>query len=380
MSNFDPLLTHKEEIIPRSSLGVEGNRKVRTGLDTILERCRLSLGLRYKVHLRPVAESLLADEVRFIQKYDQKRSLRQVVEVGDQLRQQTASFHLIGSGGSSLVLFLLGVSEVDPIHYRTCYQRLWFTASGGAPRFQFVATPKKKSGIECHQNFEGVTVHPMTALETIPARLENRLSLPDTGSLDALTMAALRAGHTDAIFQLESDQVRWLLSQLCPRRIEDLAIVTALEQVGHTRPGLVAQFLESCQVTRTRKHITEHRTQIPLEWSTPFLFQETIIGALMRDAGLTWEEAYRFILATAKSRTTEQHELWGPVRGGLERRYGAESERLFRKLLNESPGAVCWAHHVANAITSYKAAYFRVHHRSEFEQVREQLMSVKEGA
>ena len=352
---------------------------MRTALDKVLERCRLSLRLKYKGPLRTVAEALLADEVHFIQKYDRKRSLIQVVEVGDQLRRQTASFHLIGSGGSSLILYLLGFSEVDPIHYRTCYQRLWFTASGGAPRFQFVATPEKKSGIECHQNFEGVTVHPMTALETIPARLENRLSLPDTGSLDALTMAALRAGHTDGIFQLESDEVRWLLSQVCPSRIEDLAIVTALEQIGHTCPDLMTQFLESYQVLRTRKQITEHRTQIPLEWSTHFLFQETIIGTLMRDAGLTWEEAYRFILATAKSRMNEKHELWGPIRDGLERRYGAESERLIRKLLNDSPEAVCWAHHVANAITSYKAAYFRVHHRSEFEQVREQLMFVKEG-
>lgn len=197
---------------------------MRTALDKVLERCRLSLGLRYKGPLRTVAESLLADEVCFIQRYDRKWSLRQVVEVGDQLRQQGASFHLIGSGGSSLVLFLLGFSEVDPIHYRTCCQRLWFTVSGESPQFQFVATPGKTSGIECHRNFEGVSVHPMTALETIPARLENRHSLPDTGSLDALTMAALRAGHTDGIFQLESDEVRCLLSQVCPSRIEDIAI------------------------------------------------------------------------------------------------------------------------------------------------------------
>lgn len=345
-----------------------------------MERCRLLLGLRYKNHLRPVAESLLADEVRFIQKYDRKRSLRQVVEVGDQLRQQGASFHLIGSGGSSLLLYLLGFSEVDPIRFHTCYQRLWFTASGEAPRFQFVAVQGNESGLECHQNFDGVSVHPMTTLEAIPAQLEARHSPPDIGSLDALTMAALREGHTDGNFQLESDQVRWLLSQLCRSRIEDLATVTALEQIGHTRPGFVAQFLKSYQISRTRKQITDHRTQIHHEWSIPFLFQETIVGTLMRDAGLTCEEAYRFILATAKSRMTEQHELWGPVRDGLERRYGAESERLIRKLLNESPGAVCLAHHVANAITSYKAAYFRVHHRSEFKQVREQLMSVKEGA
>lgn len=355
-------------------------RKVRTGLDTILKRCRLSLGLRYRSRIRPVAETLLADEVCFIEKSDRKMSLLQVVEVGDKLHQQEASFRLIGSGGSSLILYLLGFSEVDPIRYRTSFQRLWFTTAETSPRFQFVAIPGKKSIIKCHQNSDGVSVHPMTALEAIPAQLEHRLTPVKTESPDASTMASLQVGHTDGIFQLESEQARWLLTQISPRRIEDLAIVTALAQMGHAAPDIVSQILESRQDQRTDEQRAGSRIQIPHEWSIPFLFQETIIELLIRDARLTWGEAYRFIQTTAKSRMTDQHELWKPIQEGLERRYGPEGEQLFRKLLKESPGSVCWAHHMANAITSYKAAYFRVHHRSEFQQARQQLMSVKEGA
>lgn len=46
----------------------------------------------------------------------------------------------------------------------------------------------------------------------------------------------IRGGDTDGIFQLESEPVRSLLSQIGSSRIRDLGTVTALEQIGITFP------------------------------------------------------------------------------------------------------------------------------------------------
>ncbi len=94
---------------------------------------------------------------------------------------------------------------------------------------------------------------------------------------------------------------------------------------------------------------------------------------LHRHAGLAWEKTYRFVQAAAKGRMTDQHELWKPVLEGLEQEHRATGKLLFERLIAASRWAVCRAHHVANAITSYRAAYYRTFHRQEFEDVLRQV-------
>lgn len=50
-----------------------------------------------------------------------------------------------------------------------------------------------------------------------------------------------------------------------------------------------------------------------------------------------------------------------------------DAETLLKRIVDSSRWAVCRAHHVANAVTSYKAAYYRTHHRMEFDRVRMQI-------
>lgn len=348
--------------------------------DAVIERCWLALRLKYPRGTRSQAELLFETEIRLIQKLGFEEVLAQIVELGDQLRRGKVALHLVGSGGSSMILFLLGFSEVDPIRHGTHLQRFWLTANAEPPIVQFVAMPTTTRGWDHILRPAFVTVHPMTGLEAIPAQLERRLTKVCLQKSDNSTFASLQAGDTDGIFQLESEHIRGLLCQIRPNCVQTLACATALDQVSHTHPEMVAEFLEQFEFGSTFELEIRRQPDFNSIGELPIIYQETIMSLLRSHAGLPWHETYRFVRTAAKGRMTDHHELWNPVLEGLERRHGANGNMLFHKLVAACRWAVCRAHHVANAITSYKAAYFRTHHQKAFERTKQHMMHVNAGA
>ena len=335
--------------------------------NAIIERCRLSLRINYLNGSRFQAEPLFEAEVRLIQKLGFEDTLAEIAEYGDQLYQRKLAFHLIGVGGSSVIFYLLGFSEVDPVRYDTYFQRLWLTSSREPPRVLFVVMPSEDMPRQPR-----VSAHPMTAQEAIPELLHMRF--PNTSVLmtEHAVLNTIQGGDTHGIFQLESEPIRSLLSQVGPTRIRDLGTVTALEQIRITHPEVVSEYLKR-HLEKKSKRLQRPVVEAELTPLLPLLFQETIMKLLHRHAGLPWEETYRFVQAAAKGRMTDQHELWNPVLEGLEQHHGANGELLFERLVAGSRWAVCRAHHIANAITSYRAAYYRTIHRQAFEDALQQV-------
>lgn len=340
--------------------------------NAIIERCRLSLRINYPNGSRFQAEPLFEAEVGLIRKLGFEDTLAQIVEYGDQLYQRKIAFHLIGAGDSSVIFYLLGFSEVDPVRFGTYFQRLWLTTNGEPPTVLFVVMPSEDMPWNDIPGQPCVSAHPMTALEAIPELLQTRF--PNTSVLmtEKAVFEAIQRGDTDGIFQLESEPVRSLLSQIGPSRIRDLGTVTALEQIGFTHREVVSEYV-SRHLARKSKRLQRPVVEAELTPLLPLLFQETIMKLLHRHAGLPWEETYRFVQAAAKGRMTDQHELWKPVLKGLEQLHGANGELLFGKLIEASRWSVCRAHHVANAITSYRSAYYRTFHRQEFDDALQQM-------
>ena len=346
--------------------------------DAIIERCRLSLGIKYQGMKRYQAEPLFESEVGLIRKRGLEDYLVGVVEYADHLRSRKAAFHLIGAGGSSVIFFLLGFSKVDPVRYGTFFQRLWSTKSGEPPTVLFVVMPLDQVACDDAPQRARISVHPMTALEAIPELIQRRFPNTLVRESEKAVFDAIQRGDTDGVFQLESESIRSLLSQVCPSRIKELGSVTALEQISHSHPEEAADCLNGLLARRTKK------TQSPnivgdLTLLRPFLFQENIMSLLHRHAGLPWEKTYHFIQAAAKSRMTDQHDLWKSALEGLEHRHGANGEVLLGKLIAASGWAVCRAHHVANSITSYRAAYYRTFHRQAFEDALQEVSGWERG-
>lgn len=344
-------------------------------LDAIMERCRLSLIINYQGWSRYRAESLFEAEARLIRKLGQEDTLVRIVEYGDHLHDRKVASHLIGAGGSSVIFYLLGFSEVDPVRYGTYFQRLWLTKSGEPPIAQFVVLPEDHRTWDDAPRPANISVHPMTALEAVPELIQRRFPKLPMSATEQTVFEAIQRGDTDGVFQLESEPVRSLLSQVCPSQIKALGSVTALEQISHSHPDVASNYLMALSATddKTQRPTVEPK---PLR---PILFQETIMSLLHQRAGIPWEQTYRFVQAAAKARMSDQHDLWKPVLEGLERRCGANGEVLLRRLITASCWSVCRAHHVVNAITSYRAAYYRTFHRRAFEDALQQVSCWERG-
>ena len=87
------------------------------------------------------AEPIFEAEVRLIRQLGLEDPLAQIVEFGDQFYQRKVAFHQIGAGGSSIIFYLLGFSQVDPIRYGTYFQRFWLTTSCEPPKALFTVMP-----------------------------------------------------------------------------------------------------------------------------------------------------------------------------------------------------------------------------------------------
>ena len=351
-----------------------------TDFDRIVSRCRLILRTKYQPEIEFQVESLFEKEINLIRKLRFEDTLVEVVKFADQLHQRRVASHVIGSGGSSVILFLLGISEVEPIRNRTHFERLWRSASGEPPRLQFVVASQSQDHWTQVPRPLCVSVHSMTSLEAIPSLLEQQLGRVDLAKGDKPTFLSLHSGKTEGVFQLESTEMQSLLSQLRPTRIKDIAIVTALDQIGITQPEVVSQFLQLSEARSSSKLKPTTKINRDFDSRRPLIYQEVIMSLLRMFAGLSWDETYSFVLAAAKSQMTQQHELWKPIQQGLETRLGSKSSMFLQQLIAASGWVVCRAHHSANAITSYKAAYFQTHHRDDFEKVRQQMMVTGQSA
>ena len=190
-------------------------------LDAIIERCRLSLGIKYQGSKRYRAEPLFEAEIRLIRKLSIEDSLACIVGYGDHLRSRKAAFHLIGAGGSSVIFYLLGFSKVDPVRYGTFFQRLWSTKSSEPPTVLFVVMPLDQEACDDAPQRARISVHPMTALEAIPELIQRRFPNTLVRESEKAVFDAIQRRDTDGVFQLESESIRSLLSQVCPSRIKE---------------------------------------------------------------------------------------------------------------------------------------------------------------
>ena len=343
--------------------------------DEILRKCQSALRLRFDGALLPQAESCFDAERNLIEERGFSNVLIQAVEFATEQKQHGRAIHLIGSGCSSMINYLLDLSKVDPIEHRTLVQRFWLTGNDAPPTFQFVVASTDKDTTTEIPVPDHVSIHPMTSLESIPVIVERMFPEINIPINDPATFDAITAGDTDGVFQFETEYARKLAARIRPRRIDGLAVITALTVIECSEPSVVSNFL--ARSTESSKADQQHRDlrvgMVP--HLDALLFQESILLLLHHQVGLTWPEAYRFLLDAAKGRRRENHSLWKEAVSKAARDAHDEigAEQLIEALMKASRTATCRAHHVANAITSYRAAFLRTHHRTAFQQAFESV-------
>lgn len=341
-----------------------------------IERCQTALQTKYDPGRRCRARPYFEAERKLVEERAFEPALVQAAEFADHLNQTGRTAHLIGSGCSSVATYLLGLSEVDPIRYRTHISRFWLTRDGQPPVFQFVYAPMDGDGQDLGTP-DGVTAHPMTALEQVPALLESTLPPVDISWPDQTTFDAINSGDTESVFQLDAEPVRDLIARVRPTRIKHLAVVTALNVIGCDHPEVVEAFVSQTE-TPVRERERRSAKPPPSRRFQPILFQETILTQLRSETGLSWDQAGQFLRTAAKGCMNDGRPLWtSAIEGTIARntRDQDAARSLLEILATAAQWAVCRAHHAAHAITSYKAAYYRTHHRAEFEAAVKRVRS-----
>ena len=335
--------------------------------NAIIERCRLALRIKFQDGSQYHAEPLLEAEVQSIRRLGFVQALIQIVEFGDYLHKQKTAFNVIGAGGSSLILYLLGISEVDPVRYDTYFQRLWCTSNGEPPTVSFVLLPDDGRALKDLPQSEYVTAHAMSALEAVPELIRRRLPKVSLRMTEKAVFDSIQSGDTSGVFQLETESIQTLLSQVRPPRIKWLATVTALEQVSHSHPEITSEFVSTLE-DRSKNPTTNKKSRKRL----PILFQEVVMSQLQRRFQIPWNETYRYVQTAAKQRADDIEHIWGELGLRIES-FEPDGRELLKHLAKSSQWAVCRAHHVANTITSYRAAYYRILHRRVFEEVLQEV-------
>jgi len=307
------------------------------------------------------------------QGYDQ--AFEEAITTAQLIRDRGDSCWLIGAGSCSLVAYLTDLSKIDPIQHSLPFERFLNASQGRTVHFIFVATTPTITEREAALlKSKAVTVHPATTLEALPCLVARRVRRQHSGIWlnpiawgDPAAFALLQSGDIEGINQLDGTELKELLPALKPRSLIDIAAITAMYQGGVHQPGLIARYISraSGEAARRPNGIVEETLR---ETRGLILFQEQVMLLLNRLADIPLAEGYAFVRAVSKRN-------WKQI-GTFAERFMAEADKatleewdsreLFETIREAAAWAVCKSHHLAQAVTTYQAAYLKAHHPDEF--------------
>lgn len=203
-------------------------------------------------------------------------------------------------------------------------------------------------------------------LHAIKRDTKQTVSLASLPLDDRKSFDLLKQGKTNGIFQLESQGMRRVLTELKPSTFEDIVAVNALY-----RPG-PRDFIETYV---KRKHKQEavsyvHEDLAPILSSTygVLVYQEQIIQIANRLAGFTLGQADLLRRAVSKKKAAEIETLRDKfIQGCRENGYQPDvAEELFSWITRFADYGFNRSHAVAYSLITYQLSYLKAHYPSYF--------------
>ncbi|UOQ47159.1 DNA polymerase III subunit alpha [Gracilibacillus caseinilyticus] len=210
----------------------------------------------------------------------------------------------------------------------------------------------------------------LSLIEKIVKQIERqhkrRISLDDIPSDDPATFSLLQNGHTNGVFQLESQGMQQVLRELKPTEFEDVVAVNALYRPGPMEfiPAYVA-----------RKHGKE-KVRYPHPDLEPILaktygvlvYQEQIMQIVNLMAGFSYGEAD--ILRRAVSKKDKDALINNRskfINGCLQKGYARQiAEQIFDWIVRFSNYGFNRSHAVAYSVIAYQLAYLKANYPVAF--------------
>lgn len=178
----------------------------------------------------------------------------------------------------------------------------------------------------------------------------------------------LQSGNTIGVFQLESDGLRRILTDMKPSRFEDLIAVIALYRPGPLGSGMVEDFINRKQGRQKLEYIHPALENILKETYGVVLYQEQVMRVASDLADFTMGEADILRRAMGKKKASELMAMRDKfVRGAAQNNIDEEvATRLFDIMESFAGYGFNKSHSAAYALITYQTAYLKTYYPVEF--------------
>jgi DNA polymerase-3 subunit alpha len=288
----------------------------------------------------------------------------EVFRIAKELEGTVAGFGVHAAG---LLLSPIPLSKIAPMHVT---RKTGGTDEDGKPErviaTQFPMAEVERMGLI---KFDILGLSTKTAISWACSSLAekgievdwNKIPLNDKETLDLL-----HEGYTDGCFQLENPGMKECLKTIGIDSFDDLVVAVAMYRPGPK--DYIPEF-----AGRKRKHITVSYAHSLLKDITEstygiIVYQEQVMKAFMVLADLTASDGYAFMKGCAKKNIDlinvfKEKFFKGSASAGLTPR---EVQGIWDDLYKFSGYAFNKSHSVSYAYESYKTAYLKAHHPTEF--------------
>jgi len=197
--------------------------------------------------------------------------------------------------------------------------------------------------------------------ETEPDFDLTRVDLTDSATYDTIC-----AGKTDGVFQLESEGMRQMLTQLRPRCLDDIIAAIALYRPGPM--DSIPRYIEARHHPETIQYASPKLAPILDITYGCIVYQEQVMQIFREIAGYTFGHAdvVRRAISKKKQGVLEKEReafLEGAARNGMAEE---DAMALFEDIVSFANYAFNKSHAAAYGVLSFRTAYLRTHYPLEY--------------
>lgn len=341
--------------------------------------CEERIPLLYEGKLRNQATIRLRREFSLIEHQGHGPAFGFLAEIERFTNHQGIFCRLAGAGPCSIVCFLLGLTEVDPIKHNLPIER--FVTEPKVGFFLILGHQHMKQAQEFlneKRDFVGtLRIHSANILEMRPeavadlirVKVDPGFHLRQIPTKDDRTVKLLRAGAFEELLPYKSEELLQTLNGLKPDNLESLTDILTAYQIGAYREDFFEEYVKS-PLDRTQS--VEGRSQAGQSQGM-LLYQEQIMNLLHRKAKVPMSATYRFVKQAAKGREIAM--VLGQILASNEGTKSREAEilGLFNKLQEAASYVVCKAHQLATTLPLWQAAFLKANFPQEFRHAFDQM-------
>jgi DNA polymerase-3 subunit alpha len=316
--------------------------------------------------LNVTIDDALKQSTEFKEAYETDPQVRELVTIAKTLEGTNRQTGIHAAG---VVIANGPITDYVPVH--RAVRKSEEGGRGGEPAVatQWVMGDLEKVGL-LKMDFLGLRT--LTLLDNCVKLIEKtrgeKIDLHNLPLDDRETYALLQRGDAKGVFQLESEGIRALLTQMRPDNIRDLIAIIALYRPGPLQGGMVDSYV-NCKHGRERP-VYQHPVMEEILSSTygVMVYQEQIMRVLNRLGGIELSSAYACIKAISKKKQDiidQRHAEF--VKGAQERGLGKDViDDIWNKIVVFAGYGFNASHSAAYAQIGYQTAYLKAHYTPEF--------------